>query len=92
VPDTGRGHDRISRRAPDGGDPVTVIWLVVRADDGDGPWEIRRDGRVVETVRGHYDAWDVLLRDESLAGDPLAEPLAWWLTFDGGFQATGGAS
>ena len=68
---------------------MTVTWLVVRADDGDGPWEIRRNSVLVETVRGHYDAWEVLSVAERLARTALT----WRLTDDGGYRSTsGGAS
>jgi hypothetical protein len=68
---------------------VSATWLVVRSDDGDGPWMIRRDGVVVETLRGHYDAWEALSAAQLQAGASLV----WRLTDDGGFQATsGGAS
>jgi hypothetical protein len=45
------------------------------SDEG-GPWEIRRDGRLVDTVAAHYDAEEVLGVAEQYAGRPLAWVLA----------------
>jgi hypothetical protein len=46
-------------------------WTVARGDDG-GTWEVRKDGRVVETARSHYDAREVLAMAEYLAGASLS--------------------
>jgi hypothetical protein len=46
------------------------VWTV--APDESGPWEIRADGQLIETVRSHYDAREVLAVAERLAGQPLS--------------------
>ena len=60
--------------------PAGPVWAVVEADDG---WSITADGRVVETVRSHYDAWSVLEVAERLAG----RSLLWRLGDGGGFES-----
>lgn len=47
------------------------VWTVAPAEV-DGPWEIRADGRLIEAVRSHYDAREVLAVAELHAGGPLA--------------------
>jgi hypothetical protein len=46
-------------------------WTVAPGEDG-GTWEIRADGRLIETVRSHYDAREVLAVAERLAGHALS--------------------
>jgi hypothetical protein len=55
-------------------------WTVAPDDDG-GPWEIRADGRLIEAVRSHYDAREVLAVAEMHAG----QPLSWRLDDTDGF-------
>jgi hypothetical protein len=58
--------------------PAGMVWAVTADDDG---WAITADGRVVETVRSHYDAWSVLDMAERYAG----RSLLWRLDATGGF-------
>ena len=60
--------------------PAGTVWAVTEADDG---WSITVAGRVVETLRGHYDAWSVLEVAERLAG----RSLQWRLADGGGFES-----
>jgi hypothetical protein len=46
------------------------VWTAA-PDPDDGPWEIRADGRLIETVRSHYDAREVLAVAELHAGQPM---------------------
>ena len=41
-------------------------------DSDGGPWEIRADGQLIETVRSHYDAREVLAVAERHAGQSLS--------------------
>ena len=60
--------------------PTGPVWAVTETDDG---WSITTDGRVVETMRGHYDAWSVLEVAERHAG----RSLLWRLADGGGFES-----
>jgi hypothetical protein len=40
-------------------------WTVRRVD-GEGPWIIRRNGREVDTIKGHYGAIEVLTTIEDI--------------------------
>ena len=59
------------------------MWTVAPAED-DGPWEVRSDGALIDTVRAHYGAWEVLALAERHAGTDLV----WRLDADtGGFAS-----
>jgi hypothetical protein len=63
--------------------PAASAWTVA-VDPDEGVWEISTDGTVVETVRSHYDAYEVLEMAEREAGMPLS----WRLDGTGGFVST----
>jgi hypothetical protein len=44
----------------------------VAPDPDSGSWEVRADGRLIEAVRSHYDAREVLAVAEQYAGQPLS--------------------
>jgi hypothetical protein len=56
------------------------VWTVAPGED-DGPWEIRADGLLVEILRSHYGAHEVLARAEWHAG----QSLSWRLDDGDGF-------
>lgn len=57
---------------------LTVIW------DPDGaPWCVELDGVLLDTVPGHYDAWETLSAAERYAPGPVA----WRRIGDGNFEA-----
>ena len=60
-----------------------VTWTVTRVDGE--PWEILNGDRLVDTVRAHYDARDVLALAERYAGGPMA----WRLDDRDGFVSVG---